>query len=68
MPNGALIARAPSGTGYQLSLFGALGVLVAADEGIEINILGLTIGIDFAQPALKLPGLGRLDLTRRGNV
>ncbi len=68
LANGSLIAPAPSGTGYQLSLFGALGVLVAADEGIEINVLGLTFGVDFAQPALKLPGLGRLDFTRRGNV
>ncbi len=34
--------------------------MVAREEGIEVNLLGLTLGIDFAGPALKLPGLGRL--------
>ncbi|MFQ5785184.1 MAG: DUF3750 domain-containing protein [Alphaproteobacteria bacterium] len=60
LPNGDLVARAPSGTGWQVSLFGLLGVLVAVDEGFELNILGLTLGIDFAHPALKLPGIGRI--------
>ena len=60
LPNGNIVARAPSGTGWQVSLFGLLGVMVAVDEGIEINLLGLTLGIDFTSPALKLPGLGRL--------
>ena len=44
----------------------ALGVLVAAEEGLEINVLGLVFGIDFARPALKLPGVGRLGFPRRG--
>lgn len=60
LPDGALIAPAPSGTGYQISLFGALGLLVAAEEGIELNFLGLTVGFDFRPFALKLPGLGRI--------
>ena len=68
LPNGSVFAPAPSGTGYQLSLFGLLGVLVALDEGIEVNILGLTFGVDVSEPALKLPGLGRLDLFPRDNV
>lgn len=55
-----LIAKAPSNTGYQLSLFGLLGVLVAAEEGVELNLLSLTFGIDPTGPALKLPGIGRL--------
>ena len=63
--NGSVFAPAPSGTGYQLSLFGVLGVLVAAEEGFEINVLGLTFGIDFARPALKLPGIGRLGFPAR---
>ncbi len=57
---GEIIAPSPSGTGYQLSLLGILGLMVAREEGIEVNLLGLTLGIDFAGPALKLPGLGRL--------
>ena len=58
LPGGAVFARAPSATGYQLSLFGVLGVLVARAEGIEINFLGLDIRVGFKPPALKLPGIG----------
>ena len=60
LPNGDLFAKAPSGTGVQVSIAGLLGVMVAVDEGLEINVLGLTFGIDITRPALKLPGLGRL--------
>jgi hypothetical protein len=31
---------------------------------LELNLLGLNIGVDFAMPALKLPGIGRLGLER----
>jgi len=55
-----LVAQAPSGTGYQVSMFGLLGVLAGKEEGIEINILGLTFGIDPADLAVKLPGFGRI--------
>ena len=34
--------------------------LFAVDEGFELNVLGLNIGIDAAPPALKLPPIGRL--------
>ena len=54
------IAPAPSASGYQLSLHGALGVLAAWDEGIEINLFGLVWGIDPADLAIKWPGVGRL--------
>ena len=64
LPGGALFAAAPSGTGYQVSLFGLAGILLAIDEGFELNILGLNIGIDAAVPALKLPAIGRLGLDR----
>jgi hypothetical protein len=57
---GGVIARSLSGTGYQLSLKGLIGVTAAWDEGIEFNLLGLSFGIDFKDPAIKLPGLGRL--------
>ena len=58
--NGALLDRAPSGTGYQLSLYGMLGLLVAWQEGVEVNLFGFSFGIDLKRPALKLPLLGRL--------
>ncbi|HYG88975.1 MAG TPA: DUF3750 domain-containing protein [Azospirillum sp.] len=55
-----LLARAPSGTGWQLSLFGLAGVLLAIEEGLEVNLLGLTFGVAPKDLAIKLPGLGRL--------
>ena len=65
LPDGGIFAQAPSGTGYQVSLFGLLGILAAREEGIEVNILGLTFGLDLAEPALKLPLAGRIG---SGNV
>lgn len=61
----AVFAPTPSGTGYQLSLGGVVGGLVALEEGIEVNILGLGIGVDLMRPALKLPGIGRLGMPAR---
>lgn len=52
--------RAPSGTGLQLSLYGLLGVLVGVEEGLEVNVAGLSFGMDVKRPALKLPFIGRL--------
>lgn len=59
-----LFARAPSGTGYQVSLFGLAGITAALSEGLEINLLSLNFGIDPLVPALKLPGIGRLGLQK----
>lgn len=53
-------AHAPSNTGLQLSIYGLAGLILALDEGIEVNLLGLTFGIDPFAPALKLPALGRI--------
>jgi len=65
LPGGALFAVAPSGSGFQLSLYGLGGILIAAKEGFELNLLGLNFGIDAAAPALKLPAIGRLGVSRR---
>jgi hypothetical protein len=59
-PLSAALGAAPSGTGVQASLFGLLGVIVAPVEGLEVNVLGLSLGLDVAPPALRLPGLGRV--------
>jgi hypothetical protein len=63
LPGGRLFARTPSGTGFQLSWNGIVGVLAAADEGFELNILGLVTGFDLKRPALKVPGIGRVPAT-----
>ena len=57
-----LLARAPSGTGWQLSLLGLAGILVAADEGIEIGLGGLVFGCRRRPPGLLLPGVGTVRL------
>jgi hypothetical protein len=55
-----VVAPSPSGTGYQLSLFGVLGLLAGVEEGFEINLLGLSLGLDPLDLALRLPGIGRV--------
>ena len=60
LPAWQFVSPAPSGTGWQMSLAGIIGVLAARDEGLELNLFGLVAGIDFRQPALKLPGIGRI--------
>ncbi len=52
--------RAALAYGRQPSMFGILGVLAAIEEGLEINVLGLTFGIDPKDLALKLPLAGRI--------
>ncbi len=54
------VARSPSGTGLQFSLAGAFGVLAGWREGVELNILALTVGIDPVGLAIQLPGIGRV--------
>jgi Protein of unknown function (DUF3750) len=62
LANGGVFARTPSGTGYQMSLLGLLGLSLGRAEGLELNLLGLTLGIDPLDVAIKLPGVGRIGL------
>jgi len=57
---GQVFARSPSGTGVQANLFGVFGVLGGIEEGLELNVLGATIGIDPNDWGVKLPLVGRL--------
>lgn len=57
-----IFGQAPSGSGFQLSLFGLMGVLVSEVEGIEFNFLGLSFGVDLDPLAVKLPLVGRKEL------
>lgn len=57
---GSVFAAAPSGAGYQFSLAGLLGMTLSGVEGLGINILGLSFGIDLWPPAINLPIAGRL--------
>ncbi|HMM76082.1 MAG TPA: DUF3750 domain-containing protein [Gammaproteobacteria bacterium] len=55
-----LLAKAPSGTGWQVSFGGYFGLLAAWHEGLELNLGGAVLGVDLRHPALKLPGVGRV--------
>ena len=59
-----LVSSAPSGKGFQFSLFGLAGITASGVEGLEVNLIGLTFGINPFDPALKLPLLGRLGPAR----
>ena len=54
------VGRTPSGTGGQASLFGVLGVSAGLEEGVEVNLLGLSLGVDPKSLSVKLPIVGRL--------
>ncbi|HEY4911271.1 MAG TPA: DUF3750 domain-containing protein, partial [Methylomirabilota bacterium] len=34
----------------------------AWEEGVEVNVLGLTFGVAVKRPALKLPAVGRVGM------
>ena len=60
-----LVAKTPSGTGYQVSIGGLFGAMVSLKEGLEINILGLVFGINPLEPSIKLPSIGRIGPARK---
>ena len=64
LPGGAVFGWTPSRTGVQLSLFGLFGLALGLEEGVELNLLGFVLGVDFNDFAVKLPGLGALHLGR----
>jgi hypothetical protein len=51
-----------SGQGFQLSIKGAGGFVISPVEGFELHLLGFTVGFDFDDVALKIPGFGRVPL------
>jgi len=60
--DGISIARTPSGSGWQVSLGGYAGAAIGVAEGLELHVLGGTIGIDPQDLAVKLPGFGSVGL------
>ncbi len=58
-------ARAASDTGYSMSVAGVIGATLAWEEGAELHLLGSTIGIDWNDLAIKLPGIGKVALRGR---
>ncbi len=64
LPNGDIVGRTPSGTGWQVSILGLLGVALGVEEGLEFNLLGLSAGVDFNDLRLRLPGFGAVGFER----
>ena len=62
---GAIVGSAPSGHGLQVSLGGMFALTASGVEGLELNLLGLTFGVNPFDPALKLPLVGRIGPERR---
>jgi hypothetical protein len=56
------VSTAPSGSGFQFTVAGLLGVAAGPVEGFELNILGLTFGANGS--GVKLPMAGRVALPR----
>lgn len=54
------IGLPPSGRGVQVSVLGIAAVTLGAQEGIEINVLGLNLGVGFAPLQMRLPFIGGL--------
>jgi len=54
------VAFMPSGTGGQVNVLGIAGIAAGWEEGLELNLLGLTLGIDPKSLSLKLPLVGRI--------
>ena len=61
-----VFATAPSGSGFQFSLAGLLGIAASGVDGLELNLLGLNFGV--GPCGLKLPLLGRLGTPRLGEA
>jgi hypothetical protein len=57
-----------SRTGVEASLWGVVGAKLGVVEGFELNIFGTVAGLDLRNPALKLPGFGRVGLDGRTAV
>ncbi|MBU6339060.1 MAG: DUF3750 domain-containing protein [Rickettsiales bacterium] len=55
-------ALSESKTGVQFSFYGMFGIILGLVEGIEINVIGISFGIDFLHLGLKLPGIGKVAL------
>jgi len=55
---GSIFSTAPSGSGFQVSLGGLLGVAASGVDGLELNVLGLNFGV--SARGIKLPLVGRI--------
>lgn len=60
LEDGHLVGISETNTGFIVSFWGALGFTAGLGDGVEVNLLGMTFGLDLWRPALKMPFVGRL--------
>jgi len=60
--DGSWFGPTPSETGFELEIYGLLGIKAGWVEGIEFNLFTLVAGLDIRHPAIKLPGIGRIGI------
>ena len=56
------VMRTPSGTGWQFTYAGYVGAALGLREGVELHLLGATLGLDPEELAIKLPSIGKVGL------
>ncbi len=54
------VASTPAGAGGQFNVYGLAGVLAGIEEGVEFNLIGLTLGVNPKRLSLKLPLIGNV--------
>ena len=59
---GLRVGPTPSNSGWQVSWGGLAGLALAWEEGLELHVLGATIGVDPLDLAIKLPSIGTVGL------
>lgn len=62
LPEGRIFALDEDGKDMHLTMYGLLGISAGVRSGLEIHVMGLVAGIDFARPAIKIPAIGRIGL------
>ncbi|MDZ7824243.1 MAG: DUF3750 domain-containing protein [Ahrensia sp.] len=55
--------READGSDTHINLLGLIGLSFGTKTGFELQFMGQTIGIDINKPAIKLPALGRFDIS-----
>lgn len=62
-PGLASFSVSPDWRDMHATVAGLAGFAIGARHGVEVHLLGFVAGIDFARPAIKVPALGRIDLS-----
>jgi len=65
---GDFVTLSPDWRNLELSLGGYAGLAVGTLYGVELRLGGLVFGIDIMRPAVKLPGFGRVGMTRNSGL